>query len=148
MASLKKKKNLLRLFSVYSTLFLDRSWLHSCFSHCHESPLIFQTKSQCRDKNTCCCRYVLISFFSASLFLWVFWLFICFLYSVVGNKPFHCMLLLSFLHSIFISVPLSNPPLHWTSLQFTLFCQALSWQLFAKDKIAFPFPTLCLRHYI
>lgn len=25
------------------------------------SPLIFQTKSQCKDKNTRCCRYVLIS---------------------------------------------------------------------------------------
>lgn len=57
-----------------------------------ESPLIFETKSQCRDKNTCCCRYVLIwfllplSFSGCSDFS-----FVLFFYTISGNKTFLCI---------------------------------------------------------
>lgn len=116
-----------------------------------ESPLIFKTKSQYRDKNTCCCRYVLIWFLlplsfsgcSDSSFVFVFFT------PYLVTKPFFASLLLILLHWIFISVSLSAPPLHWASLQLALFCRALSWQLFAaEDKTAFPFLTLSLQRYI
>lgn len=125
---------------VYPPLFLDPSPLIVIVSRpaipAAESLLLFQTKSQCKDENTCRCRCLLISIFILPLFLSLLWFFIYFPHSLSDNI-FLFMPLLSLWHSLHLS--LSSP---FFALNFSLACAALpgSWQLFAKQQNCLPFP--------
>lgn len=134
---------LLWLFSVYPSLFLDLLPAPICIFHTAilvvESPLIFQTKSQCRDKNTCYSgmywshSFLCLSLSRCSDFFHLF--------SANKNLSVDAFYILS-CTPIFLSVPLPALPWRQTSLPTgTLLCATLSLylQLFAKDKTAFLF---------